>query len=432
MCVAVHELRVFISHATEEKELAQAWKQLLQKISMSTISVWLSSDTDHSGGIRPGVKWRDTIGKRILESDVVLATISPRTVNRPWILWECGMAVGAKQDDRLLIPVFYSMKADDIGDPLGEYQAYAGDDSQKVMELCQRLLAEAGLKPHEDLIAYPIEEYRSSIRLYTPPRAAGPTERGMWSQRIENCIRYGRGSELIDLAQAMYASFGSCSPIDAAIHDRLSAAFLDHKQFEQALTEVESAIALSKDDLYLYHRKALIQLELGRLREAESTLDHIRERFSHAVNLPEICGIEGRLYRELHMVTQDSIYLNKAIGSYRRGYDNNQDSYYCGVNAIALMRKAGQVEEAESLATKVMVTCNRLLEWPSPSFWLDFSIAELSLFLNDVNGAIKAYQRGVGRSPSPSLRDRESALKGAHRTLLDKADVFEHIRSILM
>ncbi len=54
-------LKVLISHAYDEKELANAWKMLLDAISGKKIEVWFSSDLHAEGGGLPGVDWHNDL-----------------------------------------------------------------------------------------------------------------------------------------------------------------------------------------------------------------------------------------------------------------------------------------------------------------------------------------------------------------------------------
>src|SRR5919107_1590084 len=101
-------LRLLISHSTEEKALAEAWKDLIATTSSSAVEVWFSSDTAPSGGMAIGQEWRTYLYDRLAESDFVLAIQTPVTAGRPWIMWECGVASGVNKVRRI-IPITFSM-----------------------------------------------------------------------------------------------------------------------------------------------------------------------------------------------------------------------------------------------------------------------------------------------------------------------------------
>lgn len=78
---------VFISHITEEKEMALALKDLIEKSFLGMIDVFVSSDEN---SIASGSRWLDNITKALKDCAVELILCSPKSVKRPWINFEAG------------------------------------------------------------------------------------------------------------------------------------------------------------------------------------------------------------------------------------------------------------------------------------------------------------------------------------------------------
>lgn len=407
-------LKVFISHSHDEKDLALAWQTLLEHISQGAIEVWLSSDTKPSGGMEIGAEWRDSIYERLSAADYVIAIISPRSIDRPWILWECGVASGTNKD-RGLIPVVFSMPLTDFEGPLSSYQAYSGENKDKIIEICERLLVVAKLTPKKQYWEPILDAYLGSVRLHRPPRNASQSAISIWMRRIETYINSGRISELPPLVDSMYSSLGTDCTIDVQIHELLSQIFLEEQNYNLAFNEVTKALEILPEDLGLLHRKVLILLEQQKHDEAKENLDFIYRDFPDAKFLPEISGLEGRLHRELYESTGRKDELEASIASYELAYQNDNYSYYCGVNAVSLKILAGRLDEARELATKVLSVCQELLTHDKVSFWLDFTIGELHLVLGRYEDALESYTSGINRVPVPKERQKESALKGLRR-----------------
>lgn len=407
-------LKVFISHSHDEKDLALAWQTLLEHVSQGAIEVWLSSDTKPSGGMKIGAEWRDSIYEKLSAADYVIAIISPRSIDRPWILWECGVASGTNKE-RGLIPVVFSMPLTDFEGPLSSYQAYSGEDKDKIIEICERLLVEAKLAPKKQYWEPILDAYIGSVRLHRPPRNAGPSAVSIWMRRIETYINSGRISELPSMADSMYSSLGTDSVVDVQIHDLLSQVFLETQNYEFAFNEVMKALEILPDDLGLLHRKILILLEQSEHGRAKENLDFVYRDFPEAKFLPEISGLEGRLHRELFETTGRIEELEAAISAYEVAYQKDSFSYYCGVNAVTLKLLAGRLEEAQDLAKDVLSVCQDLLTHDKISFWLDFTVGELCLVLGNHENALKSYSAGLKRVPVPRDRQKESALKGVRR-----------------
>lgn len=407
-------LKVFISHSHDEKDLALAWQTLLDHVSQGAIEVWLSSDTKPSGGMKIGAEWRDSIYEKLSAADYVIAIISPRSIERPWILWECGVASGTNKE-RGLIPVVYSMPLSDFEGPLSSYQAYSGEEKDRIIEICERLLVEAKLTPKKQYWEPILDTYIGSVRLHRPPRNAGPTAVSIWMRRVESHLNSGRISELPSLVDSMYSSLGTDSAVDVQIHELLSQVFLETKNYGMAFNEVMKALEILPDDLGLLHRKVLILLEQGEHGQAKENLDFIYRDFPDARFLPEIAGLEGRLHRELFETTGRKEELETAISAYEVAYQKDSYSYYCGVNAVTLKLLAGRLEEARDLAANVLKVCHDLLTHDKVSFWLDFTVGELFLVLGKYENALESYGIGLQRNPSPRERQKESALKGVRR-----------------
>jgi uridine kinase len=90
---------IFISHVSEDQDLAHRMKVWLQLMYEDTVEVFVSSDWS---SIMPGDPWPDRIMNALLRARVLIALITPNSIRRPWIYYEAGAAeaVGA-----IVIPV---------------------------------------------------------------------------------------------------------------------------------------------------------------------------------------------------------------------------------------------------------------------------------------------------------------------------------------
>lgn len=78
---------VFISHIAEEKEIALAFKDLIENSFLGMIEVFVSSDED---SIRMGQKWLDEISNALKMCAIEIILCSPKSIHRPWINFEAG------------------------------------------------------------------------------------------------------------------------------------------------------------------------------------------------------------------------------------------------------------------------------------------------------------------------------------------------------
>jgi len=78
---------VFISHISEEKELAIKTKELIESSFLGMIEVFVSSD-EHSVSL--GQKWLDNITQSLKTCAIEIILCSPKSITRPWVNFEAG------------------------------------------------------------------------------------------------------------------------------------------------------------------------------------------------------------------------------------------------------------------------------------------------------------------------------------------------------
>lgn len=78
---------VFISHITEEREMALEFKKLISDSFLNVFEVFVSSD---DGSVSGGSKWMNEISKALEKSELELILCSPMSIKRPWINFEAG------------------------------------------------------------------------------------------------------------------------------------------------------------------------------------------------------------------------------------------------------------------------------------------------------------------------------------------------------
>lgn len=109
---------IFISHIHEEKEIAAAFKDLVQAAFLNMLDVFVSSD---ARSIEPGRKWLPEITKALKTCRVEIIVASPESVTRPWVNFEAG---AGWTRDIPVIPLCHSgMLLSKLPAPLNELQA---------------------------------------------------------------------------------------------------------------------------------------------------------------------------------------------------------------------------------------------------------------------------------------------------------------------
>jgi hypothetical protein len=91
--------RIFVSHYSEEKPIAQTVHDLLEEAYSGFAGVFISSD------IAPGTDWLQDIKKSLNASDEILTVFTHKSADRPWVNIETGYGVMA---EKVVTPVLFA------------------------------------------------------------------------------------------------------------------------------------------------------------------------------------------------------------------------------------------------------------------------------------------------------------------------------------
>lgn len=85
---------VFISHDSRDAELAEAFSKLLRSVSAGMIKTFRSSDKKGTEGIDFGDEWYKRLMTKLQSTTDVVCLFTENSLDRPWILFEAGVAKG--------------------------------------------------------------------------------------------------------------------------------------------------------------------------------------------------------------------------------------------------------------------------------------------------------------------------------------------------
>ncbi len=85
---------MFISHDSRDAELAEAFSKLLKSVSAGMIKTFHSSDKKGTDGIDFGEEWYKRLMTQLQSTSDVVCLFTERSLDRPWILFEAGVAKG--------------------------------------------------------------------------------------------------------------------------------------------------------------------------------------------------------------------------------------------------------------------------------------------------------------------------------------------------
>src|SRR2546423_6719311 len=114
---------VFISHISDEREIAIEFKSLIEEHFLGLIDVFVSSDGQ---SIKMGQKWLDHVSEELKQCNVEIVICSPMSITRPWINFEAG---AGWIRDIPVIPLCHSgISPSDLPAPLNLLQAAKATD----------------------------------------------------------------------------------------------------------------------------------------------------------------------------------------------------------------------------------------------------------------------------------------------------------------
>jgi len=92
-------MKIFISHATRDSELAS---QLADGLFRAGFVVWNAAEE-----IAPGDNWAKETGRALDESDVLVAVITPGSLQSRFLQADIQYALTSKRFEHRLVPVFF-------------------------------------------------------------------------------------------------------------------------------------------------------------------------------------------------------------------------------------------------------------------------------------------------------------------------------------
>lgn len=153
---------VFISHDSRDSEIAEAFSRLISSVSAGVLKSFRSSDKKGNQGIEYGIEWYPEIMKKLEVASDVVCLLTPHSINRPWILFEAGVAKG-----KLNTPV----QGIALGVPLsvaasGPFAQFHNldDEVESLTRLVIQLVGRIpGAEPDCDVIKMQVETFKQKV-----------------------------------------------------------------------------------------------------------------------------------------------------------------------------------------------------------------------------------------------------------------------------
>jgi hypothetical protein len=176
---------VFISHDSRDAELAEAFSKLLKSVSAGMLKSFRSSDRLGSEGIQYGDEWYKRLMERLSSASDVVCLFTQRSLNRPWILFEAGVAKGKLDTPVHGIAMGVPLAQVATG-PFYQFQNCQDDEDGLTGLVMQLLKKIPNAEPDHEAIALQVRTFKTSTEellarldgLATPiPQTKGRTRR---------------------------------------------------------------------------------------------------------------------------------------------------------------------------------------------------------------------------------------------------------------
>lgn len=153
---------VFISHNSNDDEIAEAFSELLSNVSAGILNSFRSSDKKGDQGIEFGELWFPRILKALKESTDIVCLLTNNSLNLPWILFETGIAKGL--DFEKILGIAIGIPLDSIyKSPFAQFQnCDTSTDSlvKLVFDLVEKI---PNSKPNKEIIRGQVDSFNKKI-----------------------------------------------------------------------------------------------------------------------------------------------------------------------------------------------------------------------------------------------------------------------------
>ena len=160
---------VFISHDSKDAEIAEAFSKLLSSVSAGVLKSFRSSDNKGNQGIEYGVEWYPKIIDALQNASDVVCLLTENSINRPWILFEAGMAKGKLNTPILGIAIGVPLSKISTG-PFAQFQN-CDDDENALTKLVKQLVNKIpNSEPDEEVIRFQVQQFNKKVKDIIKPK----------------------------------------------------------------------------------------------------------------------------------------------------------------------------------------------------------------------------------------------------------------------
>jgi hypothetical protein len=155
---------VFISHDSRDADLAEAFGNLLTDASGGILKSFRSSDRKGTAGIEYGQEWYRAIMQKLDDATDVVALLTARSVNRPWILYEAGVAKGKLSANDRVFGIALGVTLDEAATgPFAQFQNSPDEEDAITTLVLQLIRRHPQAAPREEAVRRQVQAFRESV-----------------------------------------------------------------------------------------------------------------------------------------------------------------------------------------------------------------------------------------------------------------------------
>lgn len=162
---------VFISHDSRDADLAEAFGNLLTDASGGILKSFRSSDRKGNAGIEYGQEWYRAIMQKLDDATDVVALMTARSINRPWILYEAGVAKGKLSANDRVFGIALGVTLDEAATgPFAQFQNSPDEEDAITSLVLQLIRRHPQAAPRDEAVRRQVQAFRDSVALLLKSR----------------------------------------------------------------------------------------------------------------------------------------------------------------------------------------------------------------------------------------------------------------------
>src|SRR5258708_12492 len=155
---------VFISHDSRDADLPQAFGNLLTDASGGILKSFRSSDRKGNAGIEYGQEWYRAIMQKLDDATDVVALLTARSIDRPWILYETGVAKGKLSANDRVFGIALGVSLDEAATgPFAQFQNSPDEEDAITSLVLQLIRRHPQADPREEAVRRQVRAFRESV-----------------------------------------------------------------------------------------------------------------------------------------------------------------------------------------------------------------------------------------------------------------------------